>query len=115
MVKMPSGKHSFLTSHARGLWALGIGLLFASAPSQTALAQQAVSGKVTNASGAPLRGVAVQVQGTTSRVFTDANGHYAVTAAPNGVLDFTLLGQRSVQEAVRGRATIDVEMTRKGG
>jgi TonB-linked SusC/RagA family outer membrane protein len=111
MVKMPSGKHSFLTSHARGLWALGIGLLFASAPSQTALAQQAVSGKVTNASGAPLRGVAVQVQGTTSRVFTDANGHYAVTAAPNGVLDFTLLGQRSVQEAVRGRATIDVEMT----
>src|SRR5690242_327566 len=112
MEKMQSGKLTFLTSHARRLRTLGTGLLFALAASSPALGQQiAVSGTVTNASGAPLRGVAVQVQGTTQRVFTDANGKYAVTAVNNGVIDFTLLGQRSVQEAVRGRSTIDVQMT----
>src|SRR5437868_14592603 len=112
MAKMQSGKRSFLTNRARWLRALGIGLLFGFASSETALAQEvAVTGRVTNASGTPLRGVAVRVQGTTTRVLTDANGRYTVTAPPNGVLDFTLLGQRSTQLTVRGRSTIDVAMT----
>src|SRR5438067_1840071 len=94
MVKMQSGKHSCRTSHSRGLRALGLGLLFAFASSSTALAQQvSVSGKVSNASGQPLRGVSVHVQGTTTRVLTDANGRYTVAAPSNGVIDFTMLGQ----------------------
>src|SRR5438105_13149810 len=112
MAKMQSGKRSFLTNRARWLRALGIRLLFAFAATETALAQEVpITGRVTNASGTPLRGVAVRVQGTATRVFTDANGRYTVTAPPNGVLDFTLLGQRSTQLTVRGRSTIDVEMT----
>ena len=111
MAKMESNHHSNRRSYSRGLLALGFGLLFALAWSGTALAQEvAVSGRVTGSSGTPLRGVAVQVQGTNTRVFTDAQGRYAVTAGTNGVLDFTLLGQRSVQEPVRGRSVIDVEM-----
>src|SRR2546423_3183224 len=110
MVKMQSGKHS-RASHSRGLRALGLGLLFAFASSGTALAQQvSVTGKVSNASGQPLRGVSVHVQGTTTRVLTDATGRYSVTAPANGVIDFTMLGQRGVQETVGGRSTIDVEM-----
>src|SRR5690348_10660136 len=112
MAKPQSSRSSIRTSLARGLRALGLGLVFAFISRGTAQAQEVpVTGKVTNTSGLPLRGVAVQVQGTNTRVFTDANGRYSVTAASNGVLDFTLLGQRSVQEAVRGRSTIDVEMS----
>ena len=112
MEKRQSGTQPLETRRSRGLRAIGFGLLLAFATSSTALGQQvAVTGTVTGASGQPLRGVAVQVQGTTTRVMTDANGRYAVTAASNGVLDFTLLGQRSVQEAVRGRTLINVAMT----
>src|SRR5947209_6153200 len=112
MEKRRSGKDSFRTRHSRGLRALGFGLMFAFAASGQAFGQQvAVSGTVTNTSGAPLRGVAVQVQGTDTRVFTNGAGRYAVTATTNGILDFTLLGQRSVQEPIRGRTTIDVQMT----
>src|SRR4051794_26326230 len=89
-----------------------LSLLFAFALGRPAAAQQvAVTGTVTNPGGQPLRGVAVQVQGTATRVFTDATGKYAVAAPTNGILDFTLLGQRSVQLQVRGQSRIDVEMT----
>lgn len=112
MANVQLSRRALRTSLARGLRTLGIGLAVALFASGTAFGQEvAVSGRVTGSSGQPLRGVAVQVQGTNTRVFTDGNGRYAVTAGTAGVLDFTLLGQRSVQEPVRGRTTIDVEMT----
>ncbi|HEX4468591.1 MAG TPA: TonB-dependent receptor plug domain-containing protein, partial [Gemmatimonadaceae bacterium] len=111
MEKRLPGKRSYLTSIARAIGVLGLGLVIALALSGTAQGQTvSVTGKVTNAAGQPLRGVSVHVSGTTSRVLTDANGRYAITAPSNGILDFTLLGQRGVQETIAGRASIDVSM-----
>jgi TonB-linked SusC/RagA family outer membrane protein len=111
MEKRLPGKRSYLTSIARAVSVLGLGLVIALALSGTAQGQTvSITGKVTNAAGQPLRGVSVHVSGTTSRVLTDANGRYTITAPSNGILDFTLLGQRGVQETIAGRASIDVSM-----
>src|SRR5690348_1660447 len=111
MEKRLPGKQSYLTSIARAIRVVGLGLVAAFALSGTAQGQTvSVTGKVTNAAGQPLRGVSVHVSGTTSRVLTDANGRYSITAPSNGILDFTLLGQRGVQETIAGRSTIDVSM-----
>jgi TonB-dependent starch-binding outer membrane protein SusC len=111
MEKRLPGKQSYLTNIARAIRALGLGLAVVFALSVTAQAQTvSVTGKVTNAAGQPLRGVSVHVSGTTSRVLTDANGRYTIAAPANGILDFTLLGQRGVQETIAGRSTIDVSM-----
>src|SRR5437764_14139832 len=112
MEKMRPVRHSFRNSHPRRLRAVGMSLLLALGLSVPALGQQIpVSGTVTNAGGIPLRGVAVHVQGTPTRVVTDANGKYSIAAAPaQGLLSFTLLGQRGVQETIAGRSTINVTM-----
>src|SRR2546430_15562159 len=112
MEKMRPVRHSFRNSHPRRLRAVGMSLLLALGFSVPALGQQIpVSGTVTNAGGIPLRGVAVHVQGTPTRVVTDANGKYSIAAAPaQGLLSFTLLGQRGVQDTIAGRSTINVTM-----
>jgi TonB-linked SusC/RagA family outer membrane protein len=95
----------------RRLFASGLVLLFAVMFSSTAYGQQVnVTGAVTNAGGAPLRGVTVRVEGTEVRTLTDANGRYSVAVPATGVLTFSLLGQRLVQTRVEGRSTIDVQM-----
>ncbi|MFL5616722.1 MAG: SusC/RagA family TonB-linked outer membrane protein [Gemmatimonadaceae bacterium] len=112
MEKMLLVRHSYHRGGLRRFVTAALSLLFAFALARPAAAQQvAVTGTVTNPGGQPLRGVAVQVQGTSTRVFTDATGKYAVAAPTNGILDFTLLGQRSVQMQVRGQSRIDIEMT----
>ena len=105
-------RHSFRGGRWQWLQAVGMGLLFAVMLGRPASAQQiSVTGTVTNAAGVPLRGVAVHVQGTTTRVTTDANGKYSIPTAPaQGILSFTMLGQRGVQETIAGRPVIDVTM-----
>ena len=112
MEKMLPVRHSFRNSPLYRLGAAGMSLLFGLLFSVPALGQQIpVSGTVTNAGGIPLRGVSVHVQGTPTRVTTDANGKYSIAAAPaQGLLSFTLLGQRGVQETIAGRSTINVTM-----
>jgi TonB-linked SusC/RagA family outer membrane protein len=88
-----------------------VSLLLSVVLSGTALSQGTpVTGTVTNAGGAPLRGVTVRVQGTEVRALTGANGRYTVVAPSDAVLNFSLLGQRLVQTRVEGRSTIDVTM-----
>src|SRR6266508_1332539 len=87
---------------------MGLSLLWAVVLSGTALAQQVVTGTVTSRTGHPLPGVAVGVQGTSTRTFTDASGKFRVTAPSDAVLSFSLLGRRAVQQGVLGRTTIDV-------
>jgi len=86
-------------------------LLFALTLSGTALGQQtAVTGTVTGAGGAPLQGVIVHLQGSDTRVVTNASGKYFINAPADGVLSFSLVGRRPVQTTVAGRSTIDVSM-----
>ena len=92
--------------------AMGTCLLLVVALSGTAWAQDIqVSGVVTSAGGTPLRDVTVRVQGASgARALTGPTGRYTITAPSNGVLTFTLLGQKGSQEQVNGRTTIDVRM-----
>jgi TonB-linked SusC/RagA family outer membrane protein len=96
--------------------AVGIGVLMALTQSATALGQAPqipVTGTVTATGGFPLRGVTIRVQGTDVIAFTNAAGKYSILAAPSdGVLNFTLIGQKPVRAEIAGRKTIDVAMER---
>ena len=109
MEKMVSGRGTFRSGSSRRMATMSA--LLALVVSGTALSQEiGVSGTVTAPSGAPLREVLVRVQGTDTRTLTDATGRYALRAPSDGVLNFSLLGRRAVQEQIAGRTTINVVM-----
>ena len=110
MEKILSGRLSFLNSRPR-FRAVGMSLLFALTLTGTVLGQQIpVTGIVTSASGAPLEGVRVRLQGTEIRAFTNANGRYFIAAPADGVLSFSRIGQQAVERPIAGRPTVDVRM-----
>ena len=111
MQKMLSATRSFWHDHAPRARALGMSILFALSFTGSAVAQQtAVTGVVTSAAGVPLQGVRVRVQGTELRAFTNAEGRYTIAAPPDGVLNFTAVGQRAIETPVGGRTSINVTM-----
>lgn len=80
--------------------------------SSVAFAQsRTVTGTVSDESGAPLAGVMVTVQGTTTAAITENGGKYSVSAPDGATLDFSLLGYTAVSRAVDGRSVVDVTMT----
>lgn len=110
MEKILSGRLSFLNNRPR-FRAVGMSLLFALTLTGTVLGQQIpVTGIVTSASGAPLEGVRVRLQGTEIRAFTNANGRYFIAAPADGVLSFSRIGQQAVERPIAGRPTVDVRM-----
>ncbi|MBE8723257.1 SusC/RagA family TonB-linked outer membrane protein [Sphingobacterium pedocola] len=75
-------------------------------------AQQLVSGTVSAVlDGKPIKGVSVQLRGSTSSTVTDDQGAYRISV-PEGVgsLVFTYVGMRSVSEPVNGRSVINVQL-----
>ena len=89
-------------------YALGIGcLLFG-----YVYGQQTISGTVSSASDAtPLEGVAVVVKGTTVGAFTDVNGSYTLSLAPEAkTITFNLIGYQLLEVNVEGRTVIDVQL-----
>ena len=91
-------KHSYLIS--------AVMLLFFSA----AMYAADVTGVVTDASGEPMIGVSVQVDGTTTGTITDFDGRYAISANSDAVLVFSYLGYRTHRVKVENRTTIDVQL-----
>ena len=70
-----------------------------------------VTGTVTEAAtGEPLVGVSVAIQGTARGVVTDLDGHYTVDTQAKAVLVFGYLGYTTVTEAVNGRSVVNVAM-----
>jgi TonB-linked SusC/RagA family outer membrane protein len=69
-----------------------------------------VSGVVTDVTdGQPLPGVSVVVKGTTTGVSTDVNGRYTIgVPAAATTLVFSYVGFKTQEQAVAGRATINV-------
>jgi len=111
MEKKLSGSDSVRTGRLHRWCAAGLSVLFMLLLSGTAFAQNtAVSGTVTSTGGTPLPGVTVRVQGSDARTITDAGGRYRITAPADGVLTFSLVGQRPVQTTVGGRSTVDITM-----
>ncbi|MBN9298489.1 MAG: TonB-dependent receptor [Filimonas sp.] len=88
-------------------------LFFASCLCITAYAQKTVEGRVTNATtGQPINDVSVNVVGTNTAVFTDANGKFSikVSSLQKAKLGFSFVGFKSHFEEVQGRAMIDVKL-----
>lgn len=75
-----------------------------------AMAQGPVKGKVTDASGQGIPGVAVMVQGTNMGTVADFEGNYTLEVPENAVLIFSFIGYNQVEEAVNGRNVVDVVM-----
>lgn len=72
---------------------------------------KAVSGKVTDSTGAPLPGVTVVVKGTTQGMITDMDGIYNITNVPvNATLAFSFVGMKSQEIAVSSKSNINVVM-----
>lgn len=76
------------------------------------IAQMTVSGKVTTADGGtPLEGVEVMVKDMLAGALTDGEGSYRVEVPSGGTtLVFSYTGRKTIEEAINGRATIDVAM-----
>ena len=67
-----------------------------------------VSGTVKDASGAPLYGATVMLQGNrTTGTSTDFDGNYTLTVPANGTLIATMVGYAEQTAPVNGRATIN--------
>lgn len=70
-----------------------------------------VSGTVTEAAtGEPLIGVSVAIQGTTRGVVTNLDGQYTLEAGADATLVFGYLGYTTVTEPIKGRSVVNVTM-----
>ena len=84
-------------------------LLLAGSPD--AAAQNTLRGTVKDASGAPLVGVTVMVQGTTNGTVTDFDGKYQLSVPKGAVIEFNCLGMATVLRTYNGESGISVEMS----
>ncbi|MGV8091410.1 MAG: TonB-dependent receptor [Mangrovibacterium sp.] len=74
--------------------------------------QQAVRGRVTDDTGAPLPGVTVLVKGTTQGTITDINGEYSLLkVSPSSTLVFSFVGMKIQEIRIAEKTIIDVAMT----
>lgn len=70
-----------------------------------------ITGRITDSSGAPLSNVSVQVKGTNTGTFTDANGNYNISVpSRNSKLVFTYTGMQPREVAVGNQATISTQL-----
>jgi TonB-linked SusC/RagA family outer membrane protein len=90
---------------------LGFVVLFLIAGA-SAMAQQAVSGKVTSSvDQSPLPGVSVLVKGTTTGTSTDADGRFSLSVPDNNaVLVLSFIGFATQEITVGNQTTINIEM-----
>lgn len=76
----------------------------------TLIAQQTISGTVTDSNGEAMIGVNILEDGTTNGTITDIDGSYSLTVADGATLVFSFTGMTTVSEVVNGRSTIDLIM-----
>ena len=69
-----------------------------------------VTGKITDASGNPIIGANVFVQGTTNGTATGTDGSFRITASPEDMLQVTYLGYIPQQVEIGSRTQIDITL-----
>ncbi|WP_343701355.1 TonB-dependent receptor [Chitinophaga sp.] len=79
------------------------------------VADNVISGKVTDAADIPLIGVSVQLKGTTTGVVTDNEGKYRITAPANAVLVFSYVGYEKQEIELSGETTVNIMMKTNAG
>ena len=79
--------------------------------SVTALAQNVITGKVTDSKdGSPAAGVTVTVKGTTTATQTATDGSFKINAPANAVLVFTSVSFVTQQVSIAGKVSVDVSL-----
>ena len=74
-----------------------------------AYAQKTVTGTVKDATGEPMIGVSVLVDGTTNGGVTDLDGNFTIQKVPNnGVLKFTYVGFKDQKVSVAGKNSVSI-------
>ncbi len=80
-------------------------------PTLTEQQDKKITGKVTDQSGVSIPGVSVVIKGTTTGVITDNNGNYSLSnISENAVIQFSFVGMRRQDQALKGRSVIDVTL-----
>jgi len=74
------------------------------------LAQQTVTGKVLDATGAPVKGASVQVKGTTTGTATDDKGNFSITAAKGAVLTVSNVGFSDTEYMVGEESQLTIRL-----
>lgn len=69
-----------------------------------------VKGKITDETGGAMPGATVKIKGKTAATSTDANGNFAIQAAPADILVFNILGYASQEVAVNNQTVINVQL-----
>ena len=75
------------------------------------MAQNSITGTVTDDSGSPLPGASVVVKGTTRGVITDSNGKFSISVPANSRLVVSFVGMNNADVAVGTSKTINVQLT----
>ena len=76
----------------------------------SAIAQQTITGKVTDSNGAPLSGVSVKVKGTNRGTTTNNTGDFSIQAASNEELEITIIGYKSKSLAVGTNTSLAISL-----
>ncbi|MCK9411154.1 MAG: SusC/RagA family TonB-linked outer membrane protein [Prolixibacteraceae bacterium] len=74
------------------------------------MAQNAITGTVTDDTGSPLPGASVVVKGTTHGVITDVNGKYNLSVPANARLVVSFVGMTNSEVAVGANKTINIQL-----
>jgi len=69
-----------------------------------------IKGEVRDQQGLPLPGVSVTVKGSTQGVVTSNNGSYILSAPKDGILTFSFIGYKSIEEPVNNRTTVSIKL-----
>lgn len=84
--------------------------LVAIAPQHTVIADITVKGKVTDAKGLALIGVAIRVENTTKGTLTNAAGEYEITVPGTAALIFSYLGYLQQRVEVNNNTTLNITL-----
>ena len=80
------------------------------AVSQVALAQQVVTGTVTDQDGMPLPGATVVIKGTATATTADFNGNYTINATDGNLLIYSYVGYSIQEVRFRNQSTINISL-----
>ena len=69
-----------------------------------------VTGRVVDEKGNPIPGASVIVYGTTQGVATDVEGRYTLRMQPDGVLQVSFVGYKTMTEPLNGRTRVNVTL-----
>ncbi len=69
-----------------------------------------ITGRITDAAGAPLAGITVSLKNSASATVTNADGNYAIQAKTGDVLVFTMVGYAEKEVVVQSAGSYNIEM-----